>query len=111
MHALLHFCTFSNIFFFYILSLCMLYFILLPFQTFFKYSFNISIFTPYTYTVEPRSNGHQWAKKMWPYQRGFFLKKMYGGFCQAAKKSGRNNEVAVRRGSTVYANSFNFLVT
>ena len=30
-----------------------------------------------------------------------FYKKIYGGFCQAAKKSGRNNEVAVRRGSTV----------
>ena len=26
---------------------------------------------------------------------------MYGGFCQAAEKSGRNNEVAVRRGFTV----------
>ena len=26
---------------------------------------------------------------------------MYGGFCQAAKKSGHNNEVAVSRGSTV----------
>ena len=25
----------------------------------------------------------------------FFYKKMYGGFCQAAKYSGRNNEVAV----------------
>ena len=37
----------------------------------------------------------------WPYQRGFlFLKKMYGGFYQAAKKSGRNNEVAVRAGFT-----------
>ena len=32
----------------------------------------------------------------WPYLRGFFFyKKMYGGFCQAAKYSGRNNEVAV----------------
>ena len=30
-----------------------------------------------------------------------FYKKIYGGFCQAAKKSGRNNEVAVKRGSTV----------
>ena len=27
--------------------------------------------------------------------------KIYGSFCQAAKKSDRNNEVAVRRGSTV----------
>ena len=26
---------------------------------------------------------------------------MYGGFCQAAKKSGRNNKVAVRQGFTV----------
>ena len=25
----------------------------------------------------------------------FFCKKMYGGFCQAAKKSGRSNEVTV----------------
>ena len=33
---------------------------------------------------------------------------MYGGFCRAAKKSGRNDEVTVRRGFTVYANSFNF---
>ena len=27
--------------------------------------------------------------------RFFFYKKMYGGFCQAAKKSGRNDEVTV----------------
>ena len=26
---------------------------------------------------------------------------MYGGFCQAAKKKGRNDEVAVRQGFTV----------
>ena len=26
---------------------------------------------------------------------------MYGGFCQAAKKKGRNNVVAMRRGFTV----------
>ena len=32
---------------------------------------------------------------------GFFYKKLYVGFYQAAKKSGRNNEVAVRRGFTV----------
>ena len=32
---------------------------------------------------------------------GFFYKKMHGGFCQAAKKFGRNNEVAMRRGFTV----------
>ena len=31
-----------------------------------------------------------------------FYKKMYQwSFCRAAKTSGRNNEVAVRRGSTV----------
>ena len=36
-----------------------------------------------------------------------FYKKMYGGFCQAAKKSSRNDEVAVRpvrRGFTVADN-------
>ena len=33
---------------------------------------------------------------------------MYGDFCWAAKKSGRNDEVTVRWGFTVYANSFNF---
>ena len=33
--------------------------------------------------------------------RVFFYKKMYGSFCQAAKKSGHNNTVAVRQGSTV----------
>ena len=33
--------------------------------------------------------------------RFFFYNKMYGGFYQAAKKSGRNNEVAVSRGFTV----------
>ena len=27
--------------------------------------------------------------------RVFFYGKMYGGFCQAAKKSGRNSEVTV----------------
>ena len=27
--------------------------------------------------------------------KGFFYKKMYGGYCQAAKKSARNNEVTV----------------
>ena len=31
---------------------------------------------------------------------GFYYKKMYGHFA-GTKKSGRNNEVAVRRGSTV----------
>ena len=31
----------------------------------------------------------------------FFYKKMYGGFYRAAKKSGRNNELAVSRGFTV----------
>ena len=33
---------------------------------------------------------------------GFYYKKMYGHFA-GTKKSGRNNEVAVRRGSTVHA--------
>ena len=37
----------------------------------------------------------------WPFNEGFFYKKMYGSFFQAAKKSDHNNEVAVRRGSTV----------
>ena len=32
---------------------------------------------------------------------GFYYKKMYGHFA-GTKKSGRNNEVAVRRGSTVF---------
>ena len=33
---------------------------------------------------------------------GLFYKKMYQwSFCRAAKTRGRNNEVAVRRGSTV----------
>ena len=51
------------------------------------------------------------GQKNWPGGRinvFFFLKKMYGGFRQAAKKSGCNNEVtvfntevAVRRGFTV----------
>jgi len=48
--------------------------------------------------------GHKYLAVLtgWPYQRGFFFyKKMYGGFYQAVKKSGRNNEVAVRRGFTV----------
>ena len=31
----------------------------------------------------------------------FFCKKMYGHFAGRPKKRGRNNEVAVRRGSTV----------
>ena len=31
----------------------------------------------------------------------FFYKKMYDGFCQAAKKNGHINEVDVRWGSTV----------
>ena len=34
----------------------------------------------------------------------FFYKKMYGRFAGRPKKSGRNNEVAVRRGSTVSIN-------
>ena len=33
--------------------------------------------------------------------RVFFHKKMYGSFCQVANKRGRNNDVAVRQGSTV----------
>ena len=54
-------------------------------------------------TVEPRSYGHQWPKKIWPYLRGFFFyKKMNGGFSQATKKSGRTNEVIVRRGFIVF---------
>ena len=32
---------------------------------------------------------------------GLFYKKMYGRFAEQPKKSGRNNEVAVRRYSTV----------
>ena len=36
-------------------------------------------------------------KKLAVLTRVFFHKKMYGGFCQAAKKSGRNDEVAVLR--------------
>ena len=32
---------------------------------------------------------------------GFYYKKMYGRFA-GTKKSSRNNEVAVRRGSTVF---------
>ena len=46
-----------------------------------------------TATIEPKNIGR--------INDGFFYKKMYGGFCQAAKKSVRNNDVAVRRGSTV----------
>ena len=34
----------------------------------------------------------------WPYGRAFFHEKMYGGFCQAAKTNGRNNEVTTRGG-------------
>ena len=34
---------------------------------------------------------------------GFFLQENVWPFCQAAKKSGRNNEVALRRGFTVLA--------
>ena len=33
--------------------------------------------------------------------RVFFYKKMYGSFCQVANKRGRNNDVAVRQGSTL----------
>ena len=33
--------------------------------------------------------------------RVFFYKKMYGSFWQVANKRGRNNDAAVRRGSTV----------
>ena len=40
-------------------------------------------------------------QKQWAVLTRVFYEKIYGGFCQAAKKSGRNNEVAVRRGSTV----------
>ena len=31
-----------------------------------------------------------------------FLQENLWGFCQVAKKSGRNNEVAVRRGFTIF---------
>ena len=31
----------------------------------------------------------------------FFYNKIYAGFCRLPKKGGRNNKVAVRRGSTV----------
>ena len=34
-------------------------------------------------------------KKFGHINKGFFNKKMYGGFCQAAKKSGHNNKVTV----------------
>ena len=45
----------------------------------------------------------EWAPKKCPYWRGFFFyTKMYGGFCQATKKSGRANEVTVRRGFIVF---------
>ena len=51
-------------------------------------------------------------KKLAVLTRVFFHKKMYGDFCQAAKKSGRNDEVAVLQrggrkagGSTVTINS------
>ena len=36
-------------------------------------------------------------KKIGRINEGFFHKKMYGGFCQAAKKSGRKDEEAVLR--------------
>ena len=36
---------------------------------------------------------------------GFFFQENGWPFCQAAKKSGRNNEVAVRRGFTVLASA------
>ena len=35
------------------------------------------------------------------FTRVFFYKKIYGGFCQTAKISGCNNEVAIRDGFTV----------
>ena len=35
------------------------------------------------------------GQKNFAYLRGFFIKEMYGSFYQAAKKSGRNNEVTV----------------
>ena len=35
----------------------------------------------------------------------FFFQENGWPFCQAAKKSGRNNEVAVRRGFTVLASA------
>ena len=37
----------------------------------------------------------------WPYQRGLFLQENVWSFCRAAKTTDGNNEVAVRRGSTV----------
>ena len=42
--------------------------------------------------VNTISNG---PKTLGRINEGFFNKKTYGGFCQAAKKSGRNNEVTV----------------
>ena len=58
-------------------------------------------------TVEPRQYGHQWAKKLAlltgdRINDGFFLQGNVWRFCQAAKNSGRNNEVAVRRGFTAH---------
>ena len=47
-------------------------------------------------TLEPRKK-----KKMAVLKTVFFYKNMNGGFCQATKKNGRNNEVAARRCSTV----------
>ena len=52
-------------------------------------------------TVELRQYGHQWANKIGCINRlailmrVFFNKKMYGSFCQAAKKSGHNNKVTL----------------
>ena len=72
------------------------------------------------YTVEPHSYGHEWAKKIWPYQRvtilmRVFLQENVWAFCQAAKKSGCNNEVtvllevAIRQGFTLFScHVFNF---
>ena len=47
-------------------------------------------------TVEPHEYGHQWAKKKnGRINEVFFLQENVWSFCQAVKKSGRNNEVTV----------------
>ena len=63
------------------------------------YSYSLVKYTQYSETPLIRSPMGQ--KKFGRINDGFFYKKMYGGFCKAARKRRRDNEVAVRRGFTV----------
>ena len=62
---------------------------------------------PYTvciwlYSGTPFIRSPMAQKNLAVFKRVFFYKKMNGGFSQATKKSGRTNEVIVRRGFIVF---------